>query len=182
LGKLRTLDDMAVAGKRVVLRADLNVPVEDGKVGDRTRIERWCRRCANCSIMARRLSSSPISAGPRARWCAEMSLEPVVPALAEALGRQVRFAFTDWRDGAAAGGASLMPGEVVVWRTPGSILARRATRKTSPASLPASAIVFVNDAFSAAHRAHASTEGIAHHLPSAAGRAMQAELTALKRR
>jgi phosphoglycerate kinase len=181
LGKLRTLDDMDVAGRRVVLRADLNVPVEDGKVADLTRIERLVPTLRELLDHGAGIVVISHFGRPKGKVVPEMSLEPVVPALASALGRQVHFVFTDWRDGADARAvASLMPGEIVVMENTRFHPGEESNEEDFARQLASLGDCFVNDAFSAAHRAHASTEGIAHHLPSAAGRGMQAELTALE--
>ena len=181
MNKLRTLDDLDVAGKRVVLRADLNVPVEDGKVGDRTRIERIVPTLRELLDQGAAIVVISHFGRPKGRVIREMSLQPVAPALAEALGRKVRFVFTDWNDGAAARAAEiLLPGEILVLENTRFSPGEESNDEGFARQLASLGDVFVNDAFSAAHRAHASTEGIAHHLPSAAGRAMQAELTALQ--
>lgn len=181
MGKLRTLDDLTVAGKRVVLRADLNVPMEGGKVGDATRIERILPTLRKLIEQGAAILVLSHFGRPKGKVVREMSLEPVVPALAEALGREVRFAFTDWSDGAAARAAdSCMPGDIVVLENTRFHSGEESNEESFARQLASLGDVFVNDAFSAAHRAHASTEGIAHFLPSAAGRAMQAELTALQ--
>ena len=181
MGRLRTLDDLAVAGKRVVLRADLNVPVENGEVGDRTRIERIVPTLRELLDQGAAVIVISHFGRPKGKVVRDMSLEPVVPALAEALGGNVRFVFTDWNDGAAARAAEgVRPGEVVVLENTRFHPGEESNDDGFARQLASLGDVFVNDAFSAAHRAHASTEGIAHHLPSAAGRAMQAELDALK--
>jgi phosphoglycerate kinase len=170
-----------VAGKRVVLRADLNVPVEDGKVGDRTRIERIVPTIRELLDQGASVVVLSHFGRPKGKVVREMSLQPVVPALADALGRKVGFASTDWRDGAAIAAAeSLKPGEVTVLENTRFHPGEESNEAEFARQLASLGDVFVNDAFSAAHRAHASTEGIAHHLPSAAGRTMEAELTALK--
>ncbi|MFW6076327.1 MAG: phosphoglycerate kinase [Hyphomicrobiales bacterium] len=180
MGKLRTLDDMPVAGRLVVLRADLNVPVENGVVGDRTRIERLVPTLRELLEYGAAVLVLSHFGRPKGKVVREMSLEPVVPALAQALGREVRFAFTDWRDGQDARAAqSLIPGEVVVLENTRFHPGEESNDREFARQLAGLGDVFVNDAFSAAHRAHASTEGIARFLPSVAGRAMQAEIEAL---
>jgi phosphoglycerate kinase len=181
VGRFRTLDDSDVAGKRVVVRVDLNVPVEDGRVRDMTRIERvvptireLCDKGAAVVVLSH-------FGRPKGKVVEEMSLEPVVPALARALGREVRFAFTDWNDGAAERAVeALRPGEVVVLENTRFHLGEEKNDDAFARRLAGLGDIYVNDAFSAAHRAHASTEGIAHHLPAVAGRAMEAELKALE--
>jgi len=178
---LRTLDDLAVAGKRVVLRADLNVPVENGIVGDRTRIERIVPTIRELLDQGAGVVVISHFGRPKGKVVREMSLKAVMPALAEALGRPVRFAFTDWQDGAGSvAAASVAPGEVIVLENTRFHPGEESNDPEFARELASLGDIFVNDAFSAAHRAHASTEGIAHHLPSVAGRAMEAELAALK--
>ncbi|HUE46736.1 MAG TPA: phosphoglycerate kinase [Aestuariivirgaceae bacterium] len=180
MGRLRTLDDMPVAGKLVVLRADLNVPVKDGVVGDRTRIERIVPTLRELLDAGAAVVVLSHFGRPKGKVVLEMSLKPVVPALAEALGREVRFAATDWRDGADAHAAeTLMPGEVIVLENTRFHPGEESNDREFARQLAKLGDVFVNDAFSAAHRAHASTEGIARFLPAVAGRAMQAEIEAL---
>ena len=176
----KTLDDLDLDGKRVLLRGDLNVPVAGGKVTDATRIERLaptieelCDRGAKVVVMSH-------FGRPRGKVVPEMSLEPVVPALSAALGgKKVVFARNcvgpeakKVVDGLENGGVALLenlrfhPGE-------------EANDAGFAGELAKLGDAYVNDAFSAAHRAHASTEAIARLLPAAAGRAMQAELEAL---
>jgi phosphoglycerate kinase len=181
MGRLRTLDDMPVAGKLVVLRADLNVPVKDGVVGDRTRIERVVPTIRELLDQARRWSFCPISAGPRARWCATCRWSRWCRRWPRNWGAASSSCLPTGATGRPGGRPkNCCPARCWCSRTPDSTPARKATIPRSPASLAQLGDIFVNDAFSAAHRAHASTEGIAHHLPSVAGRAMQAELDALK--
>jgi phosphoglycerate kinase len=176
----RTLDDLDVKGKRVVVRADLNVPVTDGKVSDATRIEaaaRTVRELVNLGASVLVLSHF---GRPKGKAVAGMSLEPIAPALEAAIGRPVRFVATDWTDDRAdQAAAAAKPGDILLFENtrfhPGEETNDKALAKT----FAALGDLFVNDAFSAAHRAHASTEGIASHLPAAAGRTMEAELTAL---
>ena len=172
----KTLDDMDLQGKRVLTRVDINVPVENGRVTDATRIERILPTIKD--ILSK--GGSPILLAhfgrPKGKPVPEMSLKIVQPALEAALGRKVVFAenpdraFVDAQAGDAvilAENTRFHPGE----------------EKNDPelarhyASL---GDIYVNDAFSAAHRAHASTEGVAHLLPSCAGRLMEAELRALE--
>ncbi len=183
MADFKTLDELDLKGKNVLLRADLNVPVADGKVTDATRIERivpTIREIVKHDGKAILLSHF---GRPKGKVDPEFSLEVVVPAVADQTGHPVGFIATDWTDVAEARRAidSAPSGSVLVLENtrfhPGEEkndieLARRM------ASL---GDVYVNDAFSAAHRAHASTEALAHLLPAAAGRAMQAELVALEK-
>ena len=175
----RTLDGLEVAGKRVLLRADLNVPVHDGRITDRTRIERLTPTIRELAGKGARVVVCSHFGRPKGKPVAEMSLAPVAAALAEVLGQPVAFAADCIGPVAAAAVAGLAPGGVLVLE---NTRFHPEEEKNDPgfvAALAALADLYVNDAFSAAHRAHASTEGVAHLLPAYAGRLMQAELTAL---
>ena len=175
----RTIDNLDVAGKRVLLRADLNVPVRDGKITDLTRIERLSPTIRELAGKGAKVIVCSHFDRPKGKRVPEMSLGPVATALGEVLGQRVRF--TEDCIG--------VPAEQAVERmAPGDVLVLENTRyhaeeeKNDPgftAALAKLAQLYVNDAFSAAHRAHASTEGVAHVLPAYAGRLMQAELEAL---
>lgn len=177
----KTLDDMDLKGKVVLTRVDINVPVEDGKVTDATRIERIVPTVK--SILEK--GGKPVLLAhfgrPKGKVVPEMSLKVVLPALEEALGTKVSFA-NDCIGSAAAKAIGDLPA--------GTVLLLENTRfhpgeeKNDPEfarSLAEGGDIYCNDAFSAAHRAHASTEGLAHLLPSCAGRLMQAELQALEK-
>jgi phosphoglycerate kinase len=179
----KTLDDLDLSGKRVLVRADLNVPVADGKVTDATRIERLVPTLREITKVGGKAIILSHFGRPKGKVDPEFSLEQVVPALANAVGRPVGFVSTDWVDVTRASKAIEDAPE-------GSILVLENTRfhpgeeKNDPElarRMASLGDLYVNDAFSAAHRAHASTEGVAHLLPSAAGRAMQDELTALEK-
>src|SRR6266699_5579365 len=177
---IRTLDEADVRGKRVLLRVDLNVPLEDGKVGDLTRIERVAPTVTEIADKGGKvilLSHFGRPKGPNPKD----SLKPVARALANILVRQVNFVEDCIGEKAEAAVNDLKPGRILCLENtrfhPGE-------EKNDPAFVTALAKLgdlWVNDAFSAAHRAHASTEGLGHHLPAYAGRAMQAELAALTR-
>ena len=177
----KTPDELDCKGKRVVVRVDLNVPVENGEVRDTTRIDRVVPTLRELLDKGATVIVLAHFERPKGKVVPEMSLRPVAPALEKALGRPVRFVFTDWRDGKALEAArAAKPGECLLMENtrfhPGEEsndpeLARLFARLGD---------AFVNDAFSAAHRAHASTEGIAHLPPAYAGRAMEAELKALE--
>jgi phosphoglycerate kinase len=175
----RTLDGLAVAGKRVLLRADLNVPVHDGKIGDQTRIERLCPTIRELSKGGARVIVISHFDRPKGKRVPSMSLAPVALALGRALGRHVRFA--DDCVGVMASQAidTMRDGDVVVLENTRFHAGEEKNDPEFAQKLADLADIFVNDAFSAAHRAHASTEGVAHLLPSYAGRLMQAELEAL---
>ena len=174
----RTLDDADLKGRRVLLRLDLNVPMEDGRVTDATRIERalaTIREIADKGGRAILLShfGRPKGRDPKA------SLKPIAAALSGQLGRPVAFAEDCIGEAAAQAVARLKDGDVLLLE---NTRFHAGEEKNDPAfvkELARLGDVYVNDAFSAAHRAHASTEGLAHVLPAYAGRAMQAELEAL---
>ena len=176
----RSLDDVALEGRKVLLRVDLNVPIENGVVRDATRIERvvptireLCDKGASVILLAH-------FDRPKGKVVPEMSLAPVAPALSQALGKQVRFVFTDWQDTKAEEAASaLKPGDVILLENTRFAAGEETNDAALAEKMAKLGDLFVNDAFSAAHRAHASTEGVAHHVEAVAGRAMQAELKAL---
>src|SRR3954447_1763563 len=176
--QFRTLDDVDVNGKRVLLRVDLNVPMENGRVTDATRLERVAPTITEISGKGGKVILLAHFGRPRGRDAKE-SLKPVADALAAVIGKPV--AFADDCVGELAGKA-------VAAMKDGDILCLENTRfhkeeeKNDPAfvaELAKLGDIWVNDAFSAAHRAHASTEGLGHKLPAYAGRTMQAELEAL---
>jgi phosphoglycerate kinase len=178
--QFRTLDDVDVNGKRVLLRLDLNVPTENGKVTDATRLERAAPTIREIAGKGGKVILLSHFGRPTKRDPKD-SLKPVAAKLAEILGRPV--GFTDDCIGQRAEAA-------VKAMKPGDILCLENTRfhpeeeKNDPGfvkRLAALGDIYVNDAFSVAHRAHASTEGLAHVLPAYAGRAMQAELEALEK-
>ncbi|MCC0047255.1 MAG: phosphoglycerate kinase [Defluviimonas sp.] len=174
----RGIGDIDVAGRRLVMRADLNVPTEGGRVTDATRITRFAEGMR--PLLARGAALVILShfGRPKGRPDPSMSLAPLVPDLSRALGTPVGFAPLDTAERAArdlAPGAALLvenlrfdPGE----EANDPALARR---------LAALGDIYVNDAFSCAHRAHASTEAIAHLMPAVAGPLMAGELAALDR-
>jgi phosphoglycerate kinase len=175
----RTLDDLAASGKRVLLRADLNVPMHEGRVGDLTRLERLTPTIRELSAAGAKVIVLSHFDRPKGKRVPEMSLRPVAVALGEVLGRAVGFADDCIGEAAVAALAAMAPGDVLVLE---NTRYHAGEEKNDPALAKAMAAlgdVFVNDAFSAAHRAHASTEGLAHLLPAFAGRLMQKELEAL---
>jgi phosphoglycerate kinase len=180
--RIRTIDDLALSGKRAVLRVDLNVPLENGAVSDLTRIDRILPGLREVIERGAAIILLAHFDRPKGKVVPEMSLKPVAAALAKALGRPVRFIATDWRDDAAAkAAAAAKPGQILLLENTRFHPGEEANDPEFARRLASLGDVFINDAFSAAHRAHASTEGIAHLLPSAAGRSMQAELEALKK-
>lgn len=175
----RTLDDLNVAGKRVLVRADLNVPVREGRITDLTRIERLAPTIRELSAKGAKVIVCSHFDRPKGRRVPEMSLAPVANALGAVLGQRVRFAEDCIGVIAEQAVERLAAGEVLVLE---NTRYHAEEEKNDPAfarALAKLADIYVNDAFSAAHRAHASTEGVAHLLPAYAGRLMQAELEAL---
>ena len=174
----RTLDDADLAGKRVLVRVDLNVPMEDGKVSDTTRIDRvlpTIREIADKGGKVILLAHFGRPKGPDEK----NSLKQVVPALTEALGRPVAFVADCIGEPVAQAVAAARNGDVVLLENTRFHAGDEKNDAGFVRALAANGDIYVNDAFSAAHRAHASTEGIARKLPAYAGRAMQAELEAL---
>jgi phosphoglycerate kinase len=177
--EFKTLDAIDVAGKRVLVRLDLNVPMKGGKVTDATRIERAAPTVAELAYKGAKVIVLSHFGRPDGKRVAEMSLRPLVEPLSTALGKPV--AFADDCVGPVAEDAvrQLKAGEVLLLE---NLRFHKEEEKNDPAFIDRLSVlgdVYVNDAFSAAHRAHASTEGIANRLPAAAGRLMQAELEAL---
>ena len=176
----RTLDGVDVRGKRVLLRADLNVPVHDGKITDLTRIERLSPTIRELSSNGAKVIVCSHFGRPKGKRVPEFSLAPMVAALAEVLGRRVRFAEDCVGIIAQQAADLLQPGDVLVLENTRFHPGEEKNDPTCAAGMAKLADIYVNDAFSAAHRAHSSTEAIAHLLPAYAGRLMQAELEALE--
>jgi phosphoglycerate kinase len=175
----RTLDSADVRGKRVLLRVDLNVPMENGKVGDATRIERVLPTIREIADKGGKVVLLAHFGRPKGGPDAANSLRPVASAVSELLGRPVGFAADCVGDVAKGAISAMKDGDVLLLE---NTRFHKGEEKNDPAFVAALAELgdfYVNDAFSAAHRAHASTEGIARLLPCCAGRAMQAELDAL---
>jgi phosphoglycerate kinase len=174
-----TLDGVDVRGKRVLLRADLNVPVRDGRIGDLTRLQRLSPTIRELSDAGARVVVCSHFDRPKGQRVESMSLRPMAAALAEVLGRPVGFAGDTVGPAAQAAVAALPDGGVLVLENTRFHPGEEDNDPEFTGALASLADLYVNDAFSAAHRAHASTEGVARHLPAHAGRMMQAELDAL---
>ncbi|WP_294611422.1 phosphoglycerate kinase [uncultured Roseovarius sp.] len=174
----KTLDDLDLSGKRVLVRVDINVPVENGHVTDATRIERIVPTVKD--ILAK--GGKPILLAhfgrPKGKVVLDMSLRVTVPALEAALGRKVRLIET--LEGAENLTDEALASEVLLLENIRFHPGEETNDPEFAARLATLGDVYCNDAFSAAHRAHASTTGLARHLPSCAGRLMQAELQALE--
>jgi len=175
----KTLDDMELKDRTVLVRVDINVPVEAGHVTDATRIEKIVPTISDILKAGGRPVLLAHFGRPKGEVVPEMSLRITLPALERALGRKVIFAEDCIGAPAKKAVAEMQPGDVVLLE---NTRFHKGEEKNDPvlaASMAALGQVYVNDAFSAAHRAHASTEGIAKLMPSCAGRLMEAELTAL---
>ena len=175
-----TLDDMDLNGKNVLVRVDLNVPVDAGRITDDTRIQRLVPTIRD--ILAG--GGTPILLShfgrPKGQHVPDLSLRMLVPALEEAFGAPVVFA-ADCRGPAALGARdALVPGSVLLLENTRFYPGEEANDPALAQEFADLADSYCNDAFSCAHRAHASTTGVAHLLPACAGRLMQAELTALE--
>jgi phosphoglycerate kinase len=176
--QFRTLDQADVANKRVLVRVDLNVPMEGGRVSDATRIERIVPTIAELAGKGAKVVLISHLGRPKGPDPKE-SLKPVAAAVAEIAKRPVGFVEDCIGPKAEAAVSAMRPGDVLCLE---NTRFHKGEEKNDPAFVAALAKLgdlWVNDAFSAAHRAHASTEGLGHVLPAYAGRTMQAELEAL---
>jgi phosphoglycerate kinase len=175
----RTLDDIAPAGKRVLIRVDLNVPMENGKVTDMTRIERVAPSIAELADKGARVVVLSHFGRPGGKVVPEMSLKTLVEPLSATLGKPVAFAENCVGATAQQAISVLKNGEIALLE---NLRFHKEEEKNEAAFIDQLSVlgdIYVNDAFSCAHRAHASTEGIANRMPAVAGRLMQAELEAL---
>ena len=177
----KTLDDLGdIAGKRVLVRVDLNVPVSDGKVTDATRIERVAPTILELSKKGAKVILLAHFGRPKGAPVADMSLKLIAPAVSQVLDTDVATAEDCIGEAAASAIAAMKDGDILLLE---NTRFHKGEEKNDPdfvKALAENGDIYVNDAFSAAHRAHASTEGLAHHLPAYAGRTMQAELEALE--
>jgi phosphoglycerate kinase len=176
----RTLDDVDVKGKRVLLRVDLNVPTENGRVTDATRLERVAPTINEIADKGGKVILLAHFGRPKGRDPKD-SLKPVAAALSAVIKRPVAFADDCVGEVAAKAISAMKDGDVLCLE---NTRFHKEEEKNDPAfvaELAKLGDIWVNDAFSAAHRAHASTEGLGHKLPAYAGRTMQAELDALNK-
>ncbi|MFY0636418.1 phosphoglycerate kinase [Maricaulis maris] len=174
--EIRRIQDADVAGKRVLVRVDFNVPMKDGQVTDATRLEsalptidHLVERGAKVILMAH-------FGRPKGQRVAEMSLEPVCQPLADLMGAELSFVDDVAGDDAAAAVAGLADGDVLLLQNTRYEPGEEKNEAGFAKALAALGDIYVNDAFSAAHRAHASTEGVTRHLPAYAGLALQREI------
>ncbi|MCC6984170.1 MAG: phosphoglycerate kinase, partial [Bauldia sp.] len=177
----RTLDGVNLADRRVLIRVDLNVPMQDGKVSDLTRIAAIVPTVLEVADKGGKAILLAHFGRPKGGPDPSLSLAPVRAALAAALDRPVDFAEDCIGPVAEAAVAEMAPGDVLLLE---NTRFHKGEEKNDPAFTEALARlgdIYVNEAFSAAHRAHSTTEGLAHHLPAYAGRTMQKELEALEK-
>lgn len=177
--RFQTLDTIDVAGKTVLVRADLNVPVADGQVTDTTRIDRLIPTLKEIAAKGAKVVVMSHFGRPKNGPDSKNSLRQVVPSVEKALGAPVAFAEDCVGEKAAAAIAALPVGGVLILENTRFHAGEEKNDDALAKAMAALGDIYINDAFSSAHRAHASTEGIAHLIPSAAGRLMQAELEAL---
>jgi phosphoglycerate kinase len=181
MAAFRTLDDVDVSGKRVLVRVDLNVPMQDGKVSDATRIERIKPTIIELADKGARIILLAHFGRPKGAPDAQYSLKPITETAAGIFGRPVAFVDDCIGEKAEASANAIQGGDILLFE---NTRFHQGEEKNDPdfaKALAKSGDLFVNDAFSAAHRAHASTEGLARLLPAYAGRTMQAELDALEK-
>jgi phosphoglycerate kinase len=180
MASFRTLDDLDAKGKRVLVRADLNVPVRDGAITDRTRIERLSPTLKELAEKGAKVVVLSHFDRPKGKRVPEMSLRPLAEALSSVLGTPVAFADDCIGPEAEAAVAKMAEGDVLLLENTRYHAGEEKNDPALSAEMAKLGDAYVNDAFSAAHRAHSSTEGVAKLLPSYAGRLMEAELKALE--
>ena len=175
-----TLDDLDVAGQRVFVRTDLNVPVQNGEVSDRTRIVAAATTIGEIADKGGRVLVTSHFGRPKGKASPELSLQPLANVLSECLnGRPVTFVGGVADDGAVQAMASSRPGDVLLMENVRFDPGEETNAPDFIERLAALADIYIGDAFSCSHRAHASIVGVADRLPSAAGRLMQRELEML---
>ncbi|SOE16317.1 phosphoglycerate kinase [Hoeflea halophila] len=178
----KTLDDLTdLSGKRVLVRVDLNVPVKDGKVTDTTRIERVAPTIMELSGKGARVILLAHFGRPKGQAVPSMSLDPIAGIVESVLDHRVHFAADCIGDKAEKAVGAMVNGDILLLENTRFHSGEEKNDPDFAKALAENGDIFVNDAFSAAHRAHASTEGLAHLLPAYAGRTMQAELVALEK-
>ncbi|MBO6717427.1 MAG: phosphoglycerate kinase [Rhizobiaceae bacterium] len=176
----RTLDDLDPAGKRVLLRVDLNVPVKDGQVTDATRIERVSGTILELSQKGAKVILLAHFGRPKGKPDPEQSLRPIAAAAEAIMDKRVFFAADCIGEPAREAVSKMVGGDILLLENTRFHAGEEKNNPDFVKALAENGDIYVNDAFSAAHRAHASTEGLAHVLPAYAGRTMQAELEALE--
>lgn len=180
MASYKTLDDLDVAGKRVLVRVDFNVPMKDGEVTDGTRIDRALPTIQELSKKGAKILLVSHFGRPKGKADPAFTLAPVAKALSGKLGGPVEFVEDCIGDPVRKVVKKMLDSDVALLENTRFHQGEEANDPAFAEALAENADIYVNDAFSAAHRAHASTEGVAHLLPSAAGRAMERELDYLK--
>ena len=175
----RTLDGVDVAGKRVLVRVDFNVPLHDGEVSDDTRLEAALPTVRRLRAGGAKVILISHFDRPKGKRVPSMSLLPVVAPLSKLIGAPVAFAEDCVGETARAAVAAMKPGDVLLLQNLRFHAGEEADDPDFAKQLAENGDLYVDDAFSAAHRAHASTEALAHLLPAYAGEAMRRELAAL---
>src|SRR6185437_11584225 len=181
MDKFRTLDSVELKGKRVLLRVDLNVPVENGVVTDATRIERVAPAITEIADKGGKVILLSHFGRPKGKRDPKQSLKPVAAEVARIIKRPVRFAEDCIGEVTERAVAAMKPGDILCLENTRFHAGEEKNDPAFVATLAKLGDLWVNDAFSAAHRAHASTEGLGHVLPAYAGPSMLAELGALER-
>ena len=179
MASYRTLDGLDVAGKRVLVRADLNVPLHDGRITDLTRLERLSGTITELADKGAKVIILSHFDRPNGQRVASMSLHPVADALGTVLARPVGFVDDCIGERVKSSVDAMVDGDVVVLENTRFHQGEEANDVALATLIATHGDIFVNDAFSAAHRAHATTEALARLRPAYAGRLMQAELAAL---
>ena len=175
----KTLDDVDLQDKRVLVRVDLNVPMKDGVVTDTTRLDRIVPTLTEISEKGGKVIILAHFGRPKGEKVPEMSLKQVVPALAVAMEREIAFAEDCIGEIAKAAIDNMAAGEILVLENTRYYAGETKNDPELAAAIGANGDLLVSDAFSVSHRAHVSTEGLARHMPAVAGRTMQQELEAL---
>jgi len=179
MARYRTLDDLQPHGLRVLVRVDLNVPMKNGVVSDATRIHQAATTVCELSDKGARVILLAHFGRPDGKRVEAMSLKPLIPELEKIFARSVAFAPDCIGPAVETATAGLKDGQILLLENTRFHAEEEANAPAFVAALTRLGDIYVNDAFSAAHRAHATTEGLAHKLPAYAGRGMQAELEAL---
>jgi phosphoglycerate kinase len=181
LAAFQTLSDLVLRGKTVLLRADMNVPTQKGQVSDATRLERLLPTLKELSAAGAKTVILSHFGRPDGKPNPKYSLRPVASALEQIWGQPIAFADNCIGPVAEAAVKALVPGQILVLENTRFHVGEEENDPAFTQSLASLGDLYVNDAFSCAHRAHASTEGLAHLLPAAAGRLMEAEIDALSK-
>lgn len=179
LSRMRGIEDADVAGKRVLVRADLNVPMKDGQVTDTTRLDRVVPTIRALSERGAKVVVITHFGRPGGKRVPEMTLAPVAAKLAELVGKPIRFVEDCIGPVAAAGVNAMNDGDVAMLENLRFYAGETKNDPEFVKQLAENGDVYVSDAFSTSHRAHASTEGLGHHMPPYAGPLMMAEISAL---